>query len=381
MSEYQYYEFLAIDRPLSTDQIAQVRRYSSRAEVSSTRFVNTYEYGDFRGNPEEFLQKFFDVFVYVANWGTHRLMIKVPAELVDAATIKQYSIGELLSVKQVGEHLLIDVHDCAEPGNDWVDGEGWMDPLSMVRREVLDGDFRALYLVWLHGLVPGNRAASREPPVPPGLGSLTHSHRRLIEFFRIDTDLVAAASAASPPMPEKSTPDLRAWIASLAPSEKDDALEKLMAGNDPMVIERLRQRHRNSRGNAADSTTSSPRRTIGDLFSAAESHRVARLRAEEEQRVINKRRREAEAAKEHAAFLAALVGRQEEAWREVNVLIEDGKSANYEKAVKLLAGLKEIAARAGIAESAAFNLRLTPLRKTYSRKHGLMSLMNKAGLR
>jgi hypothetical protein len=40
MSEYQYYEFLALDRPLEQLEIATLRAISSRAEISATRFSN-----------------------------------------------------------------------------------------------------------------------------------------------------------------------------------------------------------------------------------------------------------------------------------------------------------------------------------------------------
>jgi len=46
MSEYQYYEFLAIDRPLTNKQIDQVRAFSTRAQITSTHFVNEYHWGD-----------------------------------------------------------------------------------------------------------------------------------------------------------------------------------------------------------------------------------------------------------------------------------------------------------------------------------------------
>ena len=40
MSEYQYYEFVALDRPLDERQLRDARAVSSRAEVSATRWVN-----------------------------------------------------------------------------------------------------------------------------------------------------------------------------------------------------------------------------------------------------------------------------------------------------------------------------------------------------
>ena len=50
MSEYQYYEFQAIDRPLTRAQMAALRACSSRATITSTRFVNSYSYGRFKGD-------------------------------------------------------------------------------------------------------------------------------------------------------------------------------------------------------------------------------------------------------------------------------------------------------------------------------------------
>ena len=49
MSEYQYYEFLAIDRPLDSSEMAPLRALSSRAEITPTRFTNVYEWGNFKG--------------------------------------------------------------------------------------------------------------------------------------------------------------------------------------------------------------------------------------------------------------------------------------------------------------------------------------------
>jgi hypothetical protein len=48
VSEYQYYEFVAIDRPLSARQLDEVRALSTRAQITPTSFVNTYEWGNFR---------------------------------------------------------------------------------------------------------------------------------------------------------------------------------------------------------------------------------------------------------------------------------------------------------------------------------------------
>ncbi len=47
MSSYQYYEFLAVDRPLAERQQAEVRALSTRARITATSFTNEYHWGDF----------------------------------------------------------------------------------------------------------------------------------------------------------------------------------------------------------------------------------------------------------------------------------------------------------------------------------------------
>lgn len=48
MSEYQYYEFRAIDRPLTETQKSKISALSSRAHVTSHVAFFVYNYGDFR---------------------------------------------------------------------------------------------------------------------------------------------------------------------------------------------------------------------------------------------------------------------------------------------------------------------------------------------
>ena len=57
MSEYQYYEFLAVDRPLDAATLAAVRALSTRARITSTSFVNTHHWGDFKGNPRALVER------------------------------------------------------------------------------------------------------------------------------------------------------------------------------------------------------------------------------------------------------------------------------------------------------------------------------------
>lgn len=67
MSEYQYYEFRAIDRALNDRQIRELRAISSRATISRTSFSNYYTFGDLKANPRDLLTKYFDASLHFAN--------------------------------------------------------------------------------------------------------------------------------------------------------------------------------------------------------------------------------------------------------------------------------------------------------------------------
>jgi hypothetical protein len=60
VSEYQYYEFLALDQPLTAKQRAELRSISTRAEITATRLLNEYQWGDLKGDPQKLMEQYFD---------------------------------------------------------------------------------------------------------------------------------------------------------------------------------------------------------------------------------------------------------------------------------------------------------------------------------
>ena len=45
MSEYQYYEFQTIDRPLTAKEQAEIKELSSRVQLTPNRAIFLYNYG------------------------------------------------------------------------------------------------------------------------------------------------------------------------------------------------------------------------------------------------------------------------------------------------------------------------------------------------
>ena len=177
MSEYQYYEFRTVDRSLTAEEIAELRKLSSRAEITATSFTNTYSFGNFRGNPDRMMEQYFDAFVYVANWGTRHFMVRLPVRGVDLPAIEAYAGGGLAFWIK-GEFVILSFRYDDEGGGEWEEGGEWMPGLISLREELLNGDFRSLYLGWLSGLYGDVEDEEPEPPVPAGLRTLTAAQDR-----------------------------------------------------------------------------------------------------------------------------------------------------------------------------------------------------------
>src|SRR5689334_264635 len=94
MSEYQYIEFRAIDGPVSAKNMKYMEQQSSRAEITPLSFTNEYHYSSFRGNAEEMLRRGYDIHLEYANYGTRRLMIRLPHGLPHPDAAKPYLAGD-----------------------------------------------------------------------------------------------------------------------------------------------------------------------------------------------------------------------------------------------------------------------------------------------
>ncbi len=272
MSEYQYYEFQAIDRQLTDEEQQTLRGYSGRARITPTRFVNSYSYGDFRGDESEWMAKYFDAFVYMANWGTHRLMLRMPASLLHSESIERYCAGSTFLTRAVGKHLILDFRSDTEGGDgDWIDDDNeTLSSLAPIRADLAAGDLRALYIAWLAGAQNGEFGDDdEEPPCPPGLGKLSAALGSLAEFLRIDQDLIEEAATASPNLPTLGDDLLRRWVSTLSEKEKMEPLARLVGGWEAHLCAEILMRVHKWWA-AGDPAVDAKPRTVRDLLEAAE---------------------------------------------------------------------------------------------------------------
>jgi hypothetical protein len=146
MSEYQYYEFCRISTPLSQEARREMSSLSSRAHIGTHGASYVYNYGDFRGDPEKLVLKYFDIFFYISNFGTVRLMFKYPVKKINFDEIKKYCLNDSVCAKMQDENILLEICINNEEGFGWTEGEGLLVELIPLYDEIKSGNYQFLQL-------------------------------------------------------------------------------------------------------------------------------------------------------------------------------------------------------------------------------------------
>jgi hypothetical protein len=379
MSEYQYYEFQALDRPLTQEQISELRACSSRASITPSSFVNEYNWGDFKGDERQWMERYFDAFLYFANWGSRRFMLRLPAKLLDANIVEAYCVGESFYCDRKGDRIVLSF-DAELEDFEWSEESISLASLVPLRTDLMRGDYRALYLGWLLALQSREVSDDEpEPPVPPQLGKLTTALDCLADFLGIDTDLIAAAAERSPDqqVSTSSRKEIGDWVRALPSAEKDAIVARLIDGDDPHLAAEVRQRaiREISGGVRSDK---SPARTAGAIYARAGTLAAERKKKQAEQRAQEEARRERAEAEARKRRLKALAGRENDLWAAVDKLIATKQPRRYDQAVSLVQDLHDLAESRGKVSD--FKSRMGALQRQNSGKITLIERFRKAKL-
>lgn len=380
MSEYQYYEFAAIDRPLTRAEMARLRAVSTRAEITPSGFVNHYEWGDLKADPADWMRHYFDAFVYTANWCSCRLALRVPLPTFHEAELKPFAAGHALTIEASDEHWVIDwsldeSEDYDRFGAE--DGSGWMRRLAPLRDELLRGDLRPMYLGWLATAVDIDDDAL-EPQVPPGLADLSPSQRALAEFIEVDPDMLTAAVAGSARFAKDDSAQaagIDAWLDGWSREEMAATLKLIAQGQGYEAERRIRSGHAAwLKAHRPLAAAPVPRRSVGQLRELAQSASGVRLVREAEERA----KQEAERRQQREATLRLLMTDVTQRWAAVDALAQRGSASGYEQAVRAMADLAE--GYALTSSPKAFDRALRHLLVRHATRGALLRRLSEAGL-
>jgi hypothetical protein len=380
VSEYQYYEFLAIDRPLTAQEMRVLRALSTRAQITPVSFTNEYNWGDFKGNPDKMMERYFDAHVYVANWMTAVFKVRVPGEALAKETIEAIASSEALDFKATKSHWIItwrleESENYERFGQE--DGRGWMARLGLVRDELLRGDLRSLYIGWLAAV---SREAKDDGEMEPisvnGLGQLTSAQKALAEFLEVNEDLLAGAGMGSPASQgeEVSQKEMDAWINELPRDEAKAVLKQVLSGQGQQAERTLKSRFAAWRRGLGGDAGEPPGRSIGELWAKAKAAERIRL----EEKTHEKMQQEVKRRKERDAYLKNLSKDFPRAWKSVQRTVERGLGLAYDEACRGLIDLSE--AYTVHASNKRFQEELKKFMADHVRRKALVQRLMKAGL-
>ncbi|GHO50880.1 hypothetical protein [Ktedonospora formicarum] len=337
MSEYQRYEFMTSDRPLTRAQLDAVNALSSHIEASFTHALIEYQWGNFKHDPIKVLYTFFDGFLYWANWGSPELALRFPHGILPAELINGYDLDEFVTFTRHPDYDILDIHFGEMEGPDeWIDYE--LGSLISIRDELMDGDLRSLYVVWLASQrMMGNGDEEEDdeinvPLVPPAFSKLTAAQQALAELLQVPQELLAAAAQHSQATTPSTDDDVAAWVKLLPPDRCSDYLVRLVhneLGLSRLLVKELRELNPRK---ASPKFPRGERVPYATLF--AES-RTIKARQEREER---KRRQEI-----HQQHLQDIYDHQDNYWHQVDQAVARGSGAGYDEAVRVLIELRETA--------------------------------------
>ena len=395
MSEYQYYEFAAVDQPLSAQQQAELRARSTRARITASGFINEYHWGDLKGDPLDWMQRYFDAHVYFSNWGSASFMLRLPLAALDEAALADFlqpsvaaeetGYGDAFTATATPTHWILDWSDNDDSGDSERDleededdgGSGWMARLLPLRDELLRGDTRPLYLGWL-ARVGSEEIGDEdiEPPLPAGLKTLTPAQMALAEFLEIPPDWLTAAAANSADLAgsTNTTPVMDAWLDLQTPAQMRDTLRLLLQQRGPEAERGVLGRFLAwQRAQQTPGTASPERRTVAQIEEIY--HEVERIRLERE-----KRDRQALAARQRAVrdkHLAEVAARADDIWAQIDQTLQQGTGGAYEKAQQAVQELADALALAGRKDE--FRPGLERLMASHGKRPAWVTRMRKAG--
>lgn len=371
MSEYQFYEFQSVDCCLTNEEMSELRGFSSRADITPNSFTNEYSWGNFKGDEDQWMENYFDGFLYYANWGTHVLKLRLPSALLDLKTVEPYCNGDSCSARLSKDKIILDFLSESEDGGEWEDDLRLSSFLSL-RSDLMRGDLRCLYLGWLSGLQSDEYDGEElEPPVPPGLQSLSPTLIHFANFLRIDPDLIDAAAQVSSSLEvlAPSSNAIRTWLANLPVNEKDNLLTGILEGGikgDRIATLQLSKRFNQAWQSQPVSTKNTPKkRTITQLLMEAEYAGETRQRLETAKAATEQAERQRLQQIAREKRLNALVGHESMIWNQIEAFISEKKGPSYEKAVELLVDLRDLAVR---ENSRDFFLKIDDLKQRHSSK-------------
>src|SRR6266568_3556634 len=338
MSEFQRYEFMTIDRPLTQEQLNSVKSLSSHIQVSSTHASIDYHWSSFKHDPINILYRFFDGFLYWANWGSPQLAFRFPHGILSKGDIYDYDLEDYLTFTHHPDYDVLEIHFGEMEAPD-ESTEYELGSLIGIRDELMNGDARSLYIIWLAAqcIIEGyeNEVKVEDyeikvPPVPKGFHNLTAAESALAELLQVPYDLLIAAGNHSKPTQSLCTDDFVTLVKLLPTNQRYDYLIRLAhnePGLSPLFVRELRKLIP-----AINNTPVQNDEYITYAILNADSKKISIQRELQ----IKEQKQSA-----HLAHLREVYDQQDILWQRAEQEVKIGSGRGYDEALRILMELSE----------------------------------------
>ncbi len=380
MSEYQYYEFLAIDHALTEEETKALRTLSTRAQITPVSFINEYNWGDFKGDPGKLMQRYFDAHVYVANWMTAVFMVRLPIEALSQKTAKAMAVNYMLDFKSTRTHWIITW--CLEESENYdrfgmEDGRGWMARLAPLRDELLRGDIRSLYIGWLASVSGGmTDNHEKEPLSVNGLGSLTSAQQALAKFLEIDPDLLEGAGIDNPAVQAEviSNKEMEEWIDGLSKNEVKAVMKQLLEGKGLHAERTLKNQFTAWLRDMQGDEVKVSRRTVKELWKNAKKAEKIRFEREKNALILQ----ESRLREDREAYLKNLTNDFPKIWKSLQQTVKRGSGLAYDEVCRSIVDISEAYER--LENRKHFQKELKRFMSNHMRRKALIQRLVNAGV-
>ena len=351
MSEYQYIAFQAVDTILTNKQLEFMHTQSSRAEISRSSFTNEYNFGNFRGDVDKMLRSGYDVHLHYANYGTRRVSLRLPHGMPFPDDIWRRYFVENDSVgwkkDKTGLGGIVDLqpfHDAGSIDQLWEPHE-YIEDCVALRDRLIQGDLRALYLVWLC-TASSDYCEWEEvgPPVPHGLSEFSDICGDLLGFFGVDPLILEAASQGIAPLENNPVSRIDAiakkWVAKTKLADARDLLVRFLTENETGVKANTLAQIRDAQPSATWPSTPGTR-SFRQLTEIADKLRTQEISKQEAKQKAKEKRRAKKAEQQRQARMNKMKTDPEHWLKEASDLAAARGRDNYKAASAILADLRD----------------------------------------
>lgn len=384
MSEYTYYEFQTITRTLTEDDYNALRNISSRAEITATKFSNFYTFGSLKAEPYHLLERYFEVYYHYADYGVREFYLKFPTRLLDIFRIKEYFLHPEKVILKSGENTILyfavdfEWEDESPWGDDPNNKKSWLDKLIPIYKEILEGDYRCLYLYWLYSIFNEDTGNYPESSICLGLTQLTNAQKEFCSFLQLDRDLLDVASENSEPIESTAVNEkgFQDWIFNLDEEEKNKALTEIVIKENLTYRFELIKKYKESVSHIRkDNKDFVPNRTSKKLLELSEERKVIRLKKEAEEKEKERIENELRSKKQRVEYLDRFASRKEETWVMIEELLLKRSLKAYKEAEAFVIDLRDLSLKENKKDE--FLKRITDLSNRHAQKTTWIQIVKK----